>query len=293
MKLLVTGGSAFIGSTLAENLSSSFHVHAPTSSELNLLDYEKVSAYIKKNNFDVIIHSANHLVHPLLKESKSPEIQLINNMKMFFNIALNKKSFGKMIYFGSGAEFGREHWTSKMEETYFGQNFPTDQYGLSKYFMNAHCRLSQNIYNLRLFGMFGEKDDWRFRFIPYLCAKASLKEDLIINQDSIFGFLYIDDLVQIVKKFIETEVAPGDYNVCNDEELKLTEIAKIISNLDEKRQVVVKNKGILTSYSGNNSKLRDTFPDIKFTSVQEGIQRIYKFYKDNPKIIDSTKFLIK
>ena len=55
----------------------------------------------------------------------------------------------------------------------------------------------------------------------------------------------------------------------------------------------MKNKGILTSYSGNNSKLRDTFPDIKFTSVQEGIQRIYKFYKDNPKIIDSTKFLIK
>ena len=293
MKLLVTGGSAFIGSTLAESLTDSFQVYAPSSSELNLLNYEKVSTYIKENKFDVIIHSANHLVHPLLKESKTPEIQLVNNMKMFFNIALNKKSFGKMIYFGSGAEFGREHWKSRMKEEFFGDNFPTDQYGLSKYFMNAHCRLTNNIYNLRLFGMFGEKDDWRFRLIPYLCAKASLKEDLVINQDAIFGFLYVGDLVEIVKKFINTEVASGDYNVCNNEELNLTQIAEIISGIDEKREIVVKNQGISTSYSGDNAKLTDTFPEIIFTPVEEGIKKIYEFYKNNPKIIDSEKFLIK
>ena len=159
--------------------------------------------------------------------------------------------------------------------------------------MNVHCRLTKDIYNLRLFGMFGEKDDWRFRLIPYLCAKAYLKEDLVINQDAIFGFLYIDDLVEIVKKFIDTEVASGDYNVCNNEELNLTEIAEIISGIDERREIVVKNQGISTSYSGDNAKLTDTFPEIIFTPVEEGIKKIYEFYKNNPKIIDSSKFLIK
>ena len=202
MKILVTGGSAFIGSTISESLSTKYKVISPTSQQLNLLNASDVKDYLNKNSFDIVIHSANHLVHPLLKESKEPSIQLVNNLKMFFNIAINKNLFGKMIYFGSGAEFGRENWKSKMKESYFGNHYPADQYGLSKYFMNIHTRLSKNIYNLRLFGMYGTKDDWRFRFIPYICAKAFLNENIVVNQNAIFGFLYVEDLVQIVEKFI-------------------------------------------------------------------------------------------
>ena len=141
MKILVTGGSAFIGSTISDSLSTKYKVISPTSQQLNLLNASDVKDYLNKNSFDIVIHSANHLVHPLLKESKEPSIQLVNNLKMFFNIAINKNLFGKMIYFGSGAEFGRENWKSKMKESYFGNHYPTDQYGLSKYFMNIQIWL--------------------------------------------------------------------------------------------------------------------------------------------------------
>lgn len=292
MKILVTGSSAFIGSTIAESLSTKYNIYSPTSSELDLLDSKKVKNYLENEKFDFVIHSANHLVHPLLKESKNPDIQLTNNLKMFFNLALNNHLFDKMIYFGSGAEFGRENWTVNMKESFFGTFYPKDQYGRSKYYMNIHSRNTENIYNLRLFGMYGKKDDWRFRFIPYLCAKASLNEDLIVNQDSIFGFLYVKDLVSITEKFIKNPPKNGDYNICNDQNLSLIKIAETINTLNPSSKIIVKNKGLLTSYSGDNSKLLKTYPDISFTPLDEGIKEIYNYYINNPKVIDKKKFLI-
>jgi len=293
MKILITGGSAFIGSSLAELLTDKFEIYSPTSSELNLLDADKVRQYLKKNNFDFIIHSANHLVHPLLKESKNPDIQLINNLKMFFNIVENRDFYGKLIYFGSGAEFGRESWKSKMKEDFFGKNYPKDQYGLSKYFMNINCRLSSNIYNLRLFGMFGIKDDWRFRFIPNLCAQALTSKELIVNQNAIFSFLYIDDLANIVEQFILSSPLSGDYNICPDDEYELLDIAEIIKTISKKNKIVVREEGLSTKYSGDNKKLKEAIPNLSFTSLNKGIESIYTYYKNNPGVVDPSKFLIR
>jgi len=214
-------------------------------------------------------------------------------MKMFFNLAINNELFKKMIYFGSGAEFGRESWKAKMKESFFGENYPQYQYGLSKYFMNVHTRLSNNIYNLRLFGVFGERDDWRFRFIPNLCAQSSLNQNLIINQNAIFNFLYIDDLIRIVERFISTPPSSGDYNICNDINMELVEIGEIINSFDKKNKIIVKKPGITISYSGSNEKLMKTFPDLVFTPMEESIKDVYIYYKENPTIVDSSQFLIK
>ena len=62
---------------------------------------------INKSEIDAPEINVSEIKVPLLKESKEPSIQLVNNLKMLFNIAINKNLFGKLIYFGSGAEFGR------------------------------------------------------------------------------------------------------------------------------------------------------------------------------------------
>ena len=43
---------------------------------------------------------------------------------MFFNLARGNDYFGKMLYYGSGAVFGRENWKPRMKEDYFDQNVP-------------------------------------------------------------------------------------------------------------------------------------------------------------------------
>ena len=150
-KILITGGKGFIAKNITETLCNDYTIIATDSKELNVLDSDKVYSFITKNKFDVIIHAATYDAAPTFS-TKDPDKVFENNLKMFYNIARCKDYFGKMIYFGSGAEFGRENWVPKMNENYINKNIPTNwPYGLSKYIMTKYTNeLKDNIYNLRL-----------------------------------------------------------------------------------------------------------------------------------------------
>ena len=58
-KILLTGGSGFIGRNILEShLSEKHEIQAPKSFELNLLDSLSVDEYFKGKEFDVVLHSA-------------------------------------------------------------------------------------------------------------------------------------------------------------------------------------------------------------------------------------------
>ena len=48
-KILLTGGSGFIGKNLKELLRKDFNIFSPTSKQLDLTNSDKVLAYLKKN----------------------------------------------------------------------------------------------------------------------------------------------------------------------------------------------------------------------------------------------------
>jgi dTDP-4-dehydrorhamnose reductase len=58
MRILITGGSGFIGRHLAEQLAGTYEVSAPSSAELDLLNEQKVREYLDARRFDVIVHTA-------------------------------------------------------------------------------------------------------------------------------------------------------------------------------------------------------------------------------------------
>jgi GDP-L-fucose synthase len=220
---------------------------------------------------------------------------LENNLKMFFNIASHPELYGNLIYFGSGAEFSRKYWDVKMSEDYFGKHIPDDQYGFSKYIMNLYSRSSDRVYNLRLFGTFGGKDDWRYRFIPNLCAQSVLGLDLIVKQNAVFNFLYINDLLKILERFIETPPESGDYNICDDNknDIELIELAKIIKKQSSKnKNIIIKEEGLSTKYSGDNSKLKKVFSDITFTSIEESIGNVHSSLLKNLDKLKTSELLI-
>ena len=82
--------------------------------------------FIVNRGYDIVIHGATYDAAPEFSD-KNPNLVLEKNLRMFFNIARCSDHFGKMIYFGSGAEFNRENWTSKMKESYYNENVPIDQ----------------------------------------------------------------------------------------------------------------------------------------------------------------------
>ena len=57
-KILITGGSGFIGRNLAEQLRAQYDVLAPSRQELDLHSDTAVRDYLAAHRFDVVIHAA-------------------------------------------------------------------------------------------------------------------------------------------------------------------------------------------------------------------------------------------
>ena len=291
-KILITGGNGFIAKNITEMLCNDYDIIAPNSKELNILDSDKVYNFIIRNKFDVIIHAATYDAAPTFS-TKDPNMVLENNLKMFFNIARCKEYFGKMIYFGSGAEFGRENWIPKMNENYFNKFIPTNwPYGLSKYIMTSYTNeLKDNIYNLRLFSVFGKYDDWRYRFISNACCKAVLNMPITLKQNSVLDYLYIKDLVKLTKWFIENKPKNNVYNLCSGNVFDcktLAEKIKYISSKDLNIEIIDSLKK--PEYSGDNTLLLNEIKDFKFTPIDKSIESLYNYYNLNKQIIKKELF---
>lgn len=286
-KLFITGADSFLAKSFIDKFKQSYEVVACTKSELNLLDTEKVEAFIREGRFDVVIHTATYDAAP--KDTlNDPGKVLEHNLRMFFNLARCRNNFGKMLYFGSGAEFGRDNWTENMDECFFDRQVPTDQYGYSKYLMTQFVLQTDNIYNLRLFGVFGELDNWRYRFISNICAHAVLALPIRVHQNSRMDFLYVDDLTEIVRWFIENKPLHKVYNVCRGKAYEFVDLAKqvqAIANVNV--DLVVNHNNINKRYSGSNSRLLHELPNFNFTSMQESLSMMLTWYEGNKDILDA------
>jgi GDP-L-fucose synthase len=289
MKILITGGAGFIARNLFEQLGNRYSLVSVNSKELNLLDSSKVLEFLKKNKFDCIIHTATYDAAP--KHSGKDQAKVLEyNLKMFFNIARCRDYFSKMIYFGSGAEFGRENWIPKMKEDYFDQHVPQDQYGFSKYIMTKYTQSQTNIYNLRLFAVFGKYEDWRVRFISNAIANAILGRPVSINQNKFFDFLYIDDLVRVVKWFIDNKPKNAVYNVCSGKIDDFKSLAqRIIKISDKKLDLIIKTEGLGREYSADHSLLLNELKDFEFSPIEDSIKALYDWYGLNKQIIEKDK----
>lgn len=279
-KILVTGGSGFIGRNLVENLKEHYEVCAPSSHELNLKNTEQTEEYLKEQSFDTIIHCANTNSSRVDRGGVNQFDVLSMNLRMYWNLARCNTFYNKMYYFGSGAEFDAQHYIAGMSEDYFGEYIPQDAYGFSKYIMNQDARKSDNIYNLRLFGVYGKYEEWNRRFISNNMCRILCGLNISIEQDMLFDYLYIDDLCQIVIWFIEHTPKFHDYNVCTGNAVRLSEIADTIqSKCKSELPIVLSKKGEKLPYTADNTRLLSEIGEFGFTNLLMGIERLWEYYK--------------
>lgn len=284
-KILITGANGFIAKNLNESLKEKHNIIPANRQELNLLDSQNVMSYMKKNNFDVVIHCATYDAAPK-HSTKDPTKVLENNLRMFLNVARCENYFGEMIFFGSGAEYDREHWIPKMKENYFDQHVPKDQYGFSKYMMTKYSESRGGIFNLRLFAVFGKYDDWQTRFIPNACLQAIEKETIRIHQNAFYDYLDVKDLAKIVDRFILHPPKEKVYNVCSGEIYDRKSLADKIKNISGKNLVIqIENENFGKEYSGDNNSLLRELKNFQFTPIDESIKNLYEWYQEGGKRI--------
>jgi UDP-glucose 4-epimerase len=293
MRILITGGSGFIGRNLAEQLASPFEVLAPSSAELDLLNEQAVRDYLQAHSFDVIVDAATTRSN---RRVAAPPDMLDRNCRMFFNLARNQGRFGKMIHFGSGAEYDRVQLPARVREDYFDTRVPRDAYGFSKYICAKYIERSDRIVDLRLFGVFGAYEDYTVRFISNACCRALKGLPIVLRQDIVFDYLYVKDLVKITRWFIENDSNYKAYNVCSGRPVALTELARVIARVSAQvsgrnPEVSVLSAGMGAEYSADNSRMLAEMGEYRFWDLEDSIRDLYAWYERYDELdVDSLRF---
>ena len=164
MKILITGGRGYIARNLKSLFESeqNYTVYAPSRTELNLLDIDKLHQYLKKYKFDAIIHAATKGGNRI--DTDTYENTYIPNILMFENLCELIHHI-PVIIFSSGAEFDRRYEIYESQEEDIFKKWPIDPYGLSKNIISRRSLIDyNNIWILRVFGCFNW-DEKSHRFI--------------------------------------------------------------------------------------------------------------------------------
>lgn len=280
-KILLTGGSGFIGKNTKEFFEDKkdYVILAPNSSELNCVDEKEVYNYLETNNIDIVFNFA--LYHSRIDKNKDENLVLKNNLQIYYNFAKYNDLYKKMFYLGSGAEYNKSYPIRDIkEEELIDKTIPTDQYGLMKYIINQDIEHSSNIYNLRLFGLYGKYEDYKTRFISNNICRALLNNNLSIRKDVYFSYLYIADFLNILFRMLNIELKYHSYNLTPIEKIDLLALAHIIrKKINTHLDIVVKDQGLDNEYTGNNERIVKEIGDIEFKSFDSCIDELIEYYK--------------
>lgn len=275
MKILLTGSTGFIGRNLKEAWTGRHDLYAPTRETLDLLDAREVERYLRTGQFDVVFHMANtnDAIHP-----ERASLALEYNLRMFCSLHRCRDLYGRLYYFGSGAEYGMQHYIPRMPESWFGTHIPQDPYGFSKYIMSNLA--SGNIYDLRLFGVFGKYEEWRRRFISNMIYRNLTGRTMQMNQNMFFDYLYIDDLISILDWFLTHEPSHHHYNVCSGQRAELLSLARmVIEETGEPGEIAILHEGLKPEYTGDNSRLRAEMGELPLTPMRTAVRELVQHYR--------------
>jgi UDP-glucose 4-epimerase len=287
VKVLVTGAGGFLGRNLAESLCQQYEVIAPSRVELNLMDEDAVHEYLEHHRFDTVIHAASVRAN---RRIGAPPSLMQSNCRMFFNLARNSERFGKLLFLSSGAVYDRRGPIERISETSFDARVPADPFGFSKYICAHHIAQSANLFELRLFGVFGPHEDWEIRFLSNACCRAVWDLPVTLKQNVRFDYLDVADLAKIVPWFIESRPRHRAYNVCTGRAVDLTALArKVVHASGKNLPVEVGSPGLGNEYSGDNRRLLAELPNFRFRALDDSIHALYRWYREHKQTIDPEK----
>ena len=274
--ILMTGAGGFIGRNLKPFLEENgFDVIAPKSKSYDFTDAKTVADLAATYQPDLFILAG---FYGISDPKNIPADAEEKNLKIFANFL--KAAGGKTIFtFGSGAEFDKSRPVKKAKESDLGRAVPKDNYGRAKYALSQEIKKHSNVYNLRLFGVYGP-GEFDSRFITHASKCNLARKPITIRQDVVFDYIPSQDLCRIVLAFINKPPKARFINITPDKGISLSQIAAIINEISSyKSDVVIAKEGLANEYTGDNSVLKAELPGFAFTSYKDGIKNFYEYLK--------------
>ena len=253
MKILVTGSKGYIGTAVSNYLRNNNNVTLHTREMFDLTNAGDVHKHLSTANYDVVIHTAIKGGSRLKPDDCTV---LSENLTAFYNLYDCRDYYGRLITFGSGAEYSAKH-------TY---------YGLSKRCINDIMKHDDKFINLRIYAVFDE-NELPTRFIKSAIVNYAHKQDIVIHQNKYMDFFAMRDLLKLVEYFCNVSVVTNRIiDCCYDEKYTLCDIANFINTLsDHKSKIIVEQPGMGADYTGYSIQM----PYIDQIGLHQGIKQVY------------------
>ena len=275
-KVLLTGSGGFVGKNLKPFLESKgLKVLAPRSKDFDFSDLKTVQKIIADFEPDAFVLAGFYGISTPIppKDIYEKNLQILNNF-----IAESK---GKPIFtFGSGAEFDKSSDIILAGDESWANIPPADLYGRAKYLISQDIKKHANVWNLRLFGVYGPHEA-QTRFITHAINCVLKNGPITMRQNVRFSYLEVDDLCRLVYHFLQNPPTHKFINMVPPFTVDIKTLAEMVNKISgANQQIITAKEGLANEYTGAAENLLKELPDFNFTPLETGVKRLYDFIKN-------------
>jgi GDP-L-fucose synthase len=302
--LLLTGGSGLVGRNIQNHYASNkWNIIAPTSNDLNLMDYTAVKSFFNACKPDIILHCAGR-VGGISANIMEPVAFLDTNIIIGRNVIMGAREakIKRLINLASTCIYPREAQNPLKEECILeGKLEPTNEgYAIAKIVALRLCqyiRKEDPGYNYKtlipcnLYGRFDKFDPKKSHLLPAIVhkihhAKITDKQSVEIWGDGSARreFMYVEDLADAIYFAMESILdIPDLMNIGVGTDYTIKEYYESVSKVIGWQGEFVFDHSKPT---GMAQKLSDTNLQSKWgwqpkTTLEDGIRLTYKYYLEN------------
>lgn len=311
-KVLVTGGSGFIGSHLVQklleqgdevivfdnfslwgcsrNLANLSHPDKLRVIRGDVRDYDAVQSVVKR--VDCVFHLA--VASLLLSLTDPMQVHEVNSTGTL-NVcrACQKHGNKKLVYVSSSEVYGTAKYVPMDEKHPMA---PTTPYGASKAASELYVRSFHNAWNLpvtivRPFNTYGprcRKDRYSAVITKFVSRTMNGKAPIIYGDGKqTRDFTYVSDTVEGIVKAAECDRLAGEpVNIARGEEVSILKLVNVIlALLDEKGKIEPifkkERKGDVRRHLADTSKAEKILQFKPAVSIEEGLKRYIDWVKSN------------
>ncbi len=310
LKLLITGGLGFIGSSLVDSLSKKNHkikILTKTFSKknniknsydkveiekINLTNFKRLGQIIEKFKPDIIIHLAGNTSHS--KSFEEPLEDIDSNSKTTLFMLEKIRELGLSCKFVLGSTFIVIGKPTKLPVTESTPCNPTTIYGTNKLASEHFCKIYYDVYGLdtvifRITNSYGPREQVisTKNAVNFLIHEAfNRKEISIYNKGKFFrDFIYIDDVVSGINVILKKGKSGELYWISSGKKTWFYEFANILEKNTNCKVVYPKTptytkKVDVGNFIVNNAKLRKLGWSPKI-SINVGIKKTLDYFQSN------------
>lgn len=301
-KILILGGSGFIGSNLAEYLVSNGQKVVVLSRNNNNENLKSIIDKIKyykgdlnntkniekiliKEKIDIVIHLISNIVPgtEFKRVISEMDTELISNLKLITKLAENNI---KLIFFSTGGAIYGGNKKSLYKEN--NDTTPLNYYGWLKLTLEKFIEMQSKINNLKYLNIrpsniYGKNQTLNGMqgIIPVTLGKILNKKNIEIWGDGSItrDYLYIKDLCRAIYLLIKKDAWNNTFNIGYGKGTSINKVLQIIKKVTgENFNIIYTNRRKIDSPHNalDTAKLKKTINWGKLTALEEGIKNTWE-----------------